>query len=69
MAGTLTLPEGRTESEALLAARGWKRIIWSKPARDEDQRIDALIDVCTRMLDGDKASGKELASRAIWSPS
>lgn len=69
----LTLPK-RTEAEvratrdALSVAVAWKQIIWNQAPWDEDKRIDRLVNVCTKLCDGDRAKGKQLASDAIWSP-
>lgn len=63
---SLKLPFGRTEREAIAVAKKWRERIWNEPARDEDERIDRLTEITTRMCEGDKASGDELARRAIW---
>jgi hypothetical protein len=53
--------------EALAVAVAWRKIIWRQAARDEDERIDRLTDVCTRLCDGDLDAGRRLATKAIWS--
>lgn len=58
----------RTDAEVLEAAVGWRKIIWRQAARNEDERIDRLVGICTRLRDGDKAAGKRLAARALWTP-
>jgi hypothetical protein len=54
--------------DILEIALAWRRIVWRQAARDEDERIDRLVDICTRLCDGDITAGKQLASRAIWTP-
>lgn len=63
----LTLPFGRSEREAVVVAKKWRRIIWRQPAKDEDERIEKLIAKTTAMCCGDRDSGERLAQRAIWS--
>jgi hypothetical protein len=53
--------------EALAVAVAWRKIIWRQAARDEDERIDRLTAVCTRLCEGDISAGMELATKAIWS--
>lgn len=60
--------ELRARKDALSVAIAWRKIIWRQAARNEDERIDRLVDVCTRLCDGDKAAGKALAATAVWSP-
>jgi hypothetical protein len=60
--------EIRARADALPVAVAWRKIIWRQAAKDEDERIGRLLDVCTRLCDGDTAAGKELATNAIWSP-
>lgn len=60
--------EVRSERERLEAAVAWRKIIWRQYARNEDERIDRLNDICRRLCDGDVEAGKALASKAIWSP-
>ena len=58
-----------SEPQDLLAvALAWRKIIWRQAARDEDERLDRLADICRRLCDGDDAAGKQLASKAIWTP-
>jgi hypothetical protein len=64
----LNLPPGRSESEAIRIARQHREIIWRTISGPEDRRIDAFVDVCSAMCQGDRASGKRLAQIAIWSP-
>ena len=54
--------------DVLPVAVAWRKIIWRQAARNEDERLDRLVDLCTRLCDGDAAAGTLLASRAIWSP-
>jgi hypothetical protein len=63
-------PEGelRTCQDILQVAVAWRKIVWRQAARDEDERIDRLVDICTRLCDGDLAAGRQLASKAIWMP-
>lgn len=61
--------EVREKRDALAVAVAWRKIIWRQAANNEDERIDRLIDVCTRMMDGDPTKGKQLATDAIWSAS
>ena len=63
-------PEGelRGFQEVLPIAVAWRKIIWRQAARDEDERIDRLVDLCTRLCDGDVVAGKQLAGKAIWTP-
>jgi hypothetical protein len=58
--------EVRTERDYLNAAIGWRKIIWRQAAKDEDERIDRLVDICTKLHDGDKSKGRTLATLAIW---
>ena len=60
--------ELRARQDILQVALAWRKIVWRQAARDEDERIDRLIDICTRLCDGDAAAGKQLASKAIWTP-
>ena len=60
--------ESGDRQDILPVAVAWRKIIWRQAARDEDERIDRLVDLCTRLCDGDIAAGKQLASRAIWTP-
>ncbi len=60
--------ELRDRDDALSVAVAWRKIIWRQAARDEDERLDRLVDVCVRLCDGDLAAGKDLASSAIWCP-
>ena len=60
--------EVRARKEILAVAVAWRTIIWRQAAKDEDERIDRLIDVCVRLCDGNMAAGKDLATRAIWCP-
>jgi hypothetical protein len=62
-----TEAEIREKREALAVAVAWRKIIWRQAARDEDERIDRLTDVCTRLCDGDLDAGRQLATKAIWS--
>lgn len=54
--------------DTLRLAVSWRKIVWRQAARDEDERIDRLVDICTRLCDGDINAGKQLASKAIWTP-
>jgi hypothetical protein len=54
--------------EVLPIAVAWRKIIWRQAARDEDERLDRLVDLCTRLCDGDAVAGRLLASKAIWTP-
>jgi hypothetical protein len=65
---TRTEHEVRTDRERLAVAVSWRKIIW-RSSDPEDNKIDRLIDVCTKLEDGDAEAGKRLASRAIWLPS
>ena len=58
----------RASQDALPIAVAWRKIIWRQAARDEDERIDRLVDLCTRLCNGDAVAGKRLASKAIWTP-
>jgi len=60
--------EVRAGEDALSVAVAWRKIIWRQAARDEDERIDRLLQVCIRLCDGDREAGNALATRAIWSP-
>ena len=60
--------ELRDRQEVLPIAIAWRKIIWRQAARDEDERLDRLVDLCTRLCDGDPVAGKLLASKAIWTP-
>ena len=60
--------ELRARKDALSVAIAWRKIIWRQAARNEDERIDRLVDVCIRLCDGDKAAGNALAATAVWSP-
>ena len=60
--------ELRTHRDVLEVAVAWRKIVWRQAAQDEDERIDRLVDICTRLCDGDFAAGKQLASKAIWTP-
>ncbi len=60
--------ESLGREDALSVAVAWRKIIWRQAARDEDERLDRLVEVCVRLCDGDLAAGKDLASSAIWSP-
>jgi len=60
--------EIRARKEALEVAVAWRKIIWRQAAKDEDERIDRLVAVCTRLCDGDTAAGTSLATMAIWTP-
>lgn len=60
--------ELRDRRDALQVAVAWRKIVWRQAARDEDERIDRLIDICTRLCDGDVAAGRQLATKAIWTP-
>jgi hypothetical protein len=57
-----------SRQDILPVAIAWRKIIWRQAARDEDERIDRLVELCTRLCDGDIAAGKELARSAIWTP-
>jgi hypothetical protein len=54
--------------DVLSVALAWRKIIWRQAAKDEDERLDRLVDLCTRLCDGDIAAGKQLASKALWTP-
>jgi len=54
--------------DLLQVAVAWRKIIWRQAAKDEDERIDRLVQVCERLCDGDIAAGKQLATKAIWTP-
>ena len=54
--------------DVLPIAVAWRKIIWRQAAKDEDERIDRLVDLCTRLCDGDGMAGKLLATEAIWTP-
>jgi len=58
-----------SRKDALAVAVAWRKIIWRQPAKNEDERIDRLTDVCIRLCDGDVPAGEDLATTAIWSPS
>jgi hypothetical protein len=58
----------RASEDALQVALAWRKIIWRQAAKDEDERIDRLVQVCIRLCDGDETAGSELATKAIWSP-
>ena len=60
--------ELRIGRDILQVAVAWRKIVWRQAARDEDERIDRLVGICTRLCDGDVTAGKQLASRAIWTP-
>ena len=60
--------EFRAGQDILQVAVSWRKIVWRQAARDEDERIDRLVDICTRLCDGDITAGQRLASRAIWTP-
>lgn len=61
------LPHGKTVAEALLRAVRCRRELWqSRSDLNEDGRIDALLNFCTRLLGGDATAGQFLASAAIW---
>jgi hypothetical protein len=60
--------ESQAGKDALSVAVAWRKIIWRQAARDEDERIDRLVDVCVRLCDGDLLAGKDLATSALWCP-
>ena len=60
--------EFQGRKDALSVAVAWRKIIWRQAAKNEDERIDRLVEVCIRLCDGDKAAGKALAATAVWSP-
>lgn len=60
--------ELQLRKDALSVALAWRKIIWRQAARDEDERIDRLVDVCVRLCDGDLVAGKDLATSALWCP-
>jgi hypothetical protein len=60
--------ELRDQEDVLPVALAWRKIIWRQAAKDEDERIDRLVEICRRLCDGDLTAGKQLASRAIWTP-
>ena len=60
--------EAQARKDALAVAVSWRKIIWRQAARNEDERIDRLVDVCTRLCDGDETAGKALATTAVWTP-
>ena len=60
--------ESRLRRDALSVALAWRKIIWRQAARNEDERIDRLVEVCVRLCDGDLIAGKELATSALWCP-
>lgn len=60
--------EVRGRDDVLSVAVAWRKIIWRQAAKDEDERIDRLVDVCIRLCDGNVPAGKDLATRAIWCP-
>ena len=64
------MPSGseRHDEDVVSIAVDWRKIIWRQAAKDEDERIDRLVDLCTRLCDGDGAAGKQLATQAIWTP-
>lgn len=64
---SLTLPPGRTESEAIARAVEFKRTLWAN-LKNEDERLVQLEAACIRACCGDVRSGKALAQIAIWSP-
>ena len=74
MPSSYLMQPARSEAElparqdVLQVALAWRKIVWRQAARDEDERIDRLVHICTRLCDGDAAAGKQLASRAIWTP-
>lgn len=57
----------KRDQEALSVAVAWRRIIWQQPAECEDERIERLEAICTKLMDGNKIAGEQLAQRAIWS--
>ena len=57
-----------TTVDRLAVAIAWRKIIWRQAPHDEDERIDRLVGICTKLHDGDVEAGKQLASDAIWSP-
>ena len=59
--------ENDTTVDRLAVAVAWRKIIW-RAAADDDERIERLEEVCTKLHDGDVVAGKQLASDAIWSP-
>lgn len=65
---TRTEQQVRDDREILDIAVKWRKIVWRQAAKNEDERIDRLVDICTRLKDGDKVAGKTLASKAMWSP-
>ena len=60
--------ELRAHQDVLQIAAAWRKIVWRQAAQNEDERIDRLVDICTRLCDGDVTAGRQLASRAIWTP-
>ena len=58
----------RHDQDVVSIAAAWRKIIWRQAARDEDERIERLVDLCTRLCDGDASAGKQLAIQAIWTP-
>lgn len=64
------LPEGKTVEDALRAATIHRRNLWSAPhwmTRPEDDRIQELLRICTKLMQGSELAGRLLASCAIWS--
>lgn len=61
------IPAGRSYAEALERAVAQKLHLWSaRMDLDEDERIKALNDFCSRLCSGDEQAGRELATDAVW---
>lgn len=65
-ASTRTEIQVRAEQNLLAIAVQWRKILWKQPARNEDDRLSQLVDVCTRLKDGDRTAGEHLATKALW---
>lgn len=57
----------RAEREKEEAAVHWRRHLW-ETVWDEEERLERLISICTRLEDGNEEAGKRLATKAIWTP-
>lgn len=68
MTHAITLPPGKSLDEAVRIAKQHREVIWRTVAGPEDRRLEQLQLVCERMCLGDVASGKRLATMAIYTP-
>lgn len=64
----MTLPVGKTHADAVERAVELREQLWSHAGwmrRPEDERIDELTRLCTKLYGGDVKAGQALATEAI----